>query len=141
MTNSINRKNVINAQVKKALVREFHRAVEEGDSRTDPLVVARWFSLDGLEYFGLEMDPGRPSVVYGCVQMPPEWGGGWEFSTFWVIREEGNPWSEGEALEDQTMPVQVNDFVINLPRWELDLYWEPVGLSELSRTRQARAAS
>jgi hypothetical protein len=133
MSNSSHRKNVINNRVQKALVREYHQAIEEGESRTDPLVVARWFSLDGEEYFGLEINPDRPSVVYGCVRLPSDMGGGWEFSTFWVIREEGNPYSEGQSLEEQTIPIRINGLPFDFPRWELDLYWEPVGLAELTK--------
>lgn len=60
-------------------------------------------------------------------------GGGWEFSTFWVIREEGNPYSEGQSQEEQTIPIRINGLPFDFPRWELDLYWEPVGLAELTK--------
>lgn len=133
MSRSSIRDAVINDKVQEALIREFNRRMEDDETSSDPLVVARWFSLDGIEYYGLDMSPDRPSVVFGCVMLPPEWGGGWEFSTFWLIREEGNPLSHGEALEDQRVPVNISGIKFEFPRWELDLYWEPVRLEELTR--------
>lgn len=129
------RESIINEGTYKQLVNEFNKKQQDPDYESQ--IVARWFSLDGVDYFGMEISPERPSVVFGCVMLPPDMGSGWEFSTFWVIREEGNPFSHGEALEDQRIPILVNDIPVELPRWELDLFWEPIGFKELSEKVEA----
>lgn len=133
------RDSVINPETYDLLVNECHKREQEYSE--NPMVVARWFSMDGIDYFGLEISPDRPSVVWGCVWLPPEMGGGWEFSTFWVVREEGNPYSHGEALEDQTIPINIEDRIMEVPRWELDLYWDPIPLDELTTRVEANGGS
>lgn len=129
------REAVINENIHNLLVKEYEK-IEQEDTQ-NPMVVARWFSMDGIDYFGLEISPDRPSVVWGCVWLPPEMGGGWEFSTFWVIREKGNPYSHGEALEDQTISLNFEGRIVEVPRWELDRHWNPIPLNELTSRMEA----
>jgi hypothetical protein len=121
--------SIFNAEVFEALVKNY---AKPGDQE---VVSARWKSLEGVEYFGLEINPNRPSVVFGFVELPQDMGGGLEFSTFWVVQEEGNPYSYGNALSDQFVDILFDGRSTKLPRWELDQTWEEVSLKDLMEQR------
>jgi len=120
---------VITPEIFEALVRNFIEPKEE------EVVAARWQSLDGVEYFGLDINPDRPSVVFGFVELPIEMGGGLEFSTFWVVQEEDNPYSYGNALSDQFIEILFNGRPTKFERWQVDTTWVPVPLKELMQQR------
>lgn len=121
--------SVLTAEVFEALVKNFTEPKEE------EVVAARWQSLDGVEYFGLDINPDRPSVVFGFVELPRDMGGGLEFSTFWVVEEEDNPYSYGRALSDEFIEILFDGRPVKLGRWQLDTTWVPIPLDELMKQR------
>jgi hypothetical protein len=122
-------RTVMTFEIFESLVMNFMNPGEEEK------VVARWQSLDGIEYFGLSINPERPSVVSRFVELPPEMGGGLEFSTFWVVQEEGNPYSVGNSLADQRVEILLNGHPMSVHWWHIDQTWVPISLAELMKQR------
>lgn len=120
---------IITSSVREKLISNFNK-VEE-----NPLVIARWAALDGVEYFGIEISPDRPTVVWGFVELPQDMGGNLEFSTFWVEPELDNPYSKGQSLEEQTVVIRINGMPVSVPMWSLDTSWCPVSLKALKKKR------
>lgn len=112
-----------------ALVHNFKHPEGQG------IVSARWFSISNDEYFGLEINPDRPSVVFGFAELPVWLGGGLEFSTFWYKPERGNPYSKGNSLYEQQLPIEFQGEEIKLNFWFIDDEWEPISLEQLKKER------
>lgn len=113
----------------EALVKNFTEPNEQ------EIVAARWESIEGVEYFGLDINPDRPSVVFGFVELPEGMGGGLEFSTFWFMPEEGNPYSQGNSLYEQQIDIVFNGETLKFNLWHIDEIWEPIPLEELKSQR------
>jgi len=101
----------------------------------DSLIIAHWVSLSGgFDHYGISISPERPSVVWGCVpesQYSPRY---LDFGTWWIQREDGNPFSYGNALDEQLTEVYLNGEPWRIPFFNLDTNWKPIRVSELRKS-------
>lgn len=119
---------VITTEVRDALIQNFKNSDE------DLLIVAHWVSLTGeLDHYGVSINPDRPTVCWGFVPFNQGRDEEIEFGTFWIDREEGNPYSYGNCLSEIEYPGEVvfNGQALKFPMFHLDESWTPVRLSAL----------
>jgi hypothetical protein len=123
---------VINEKIRAALIENY---TNEDD---DFLVVAHWSSLTGqMDHYGVSINPQRPTVCWGFVPFDQGFGEMLDFGTFWIDREQDNPYSFGNCLSEIEYPGDVffNGEPVKFPMFSLDATWKPMRFSELKKIK------